>query len=492
VSQEKVIGQETIEQTLFSAVIGNGGSVRRRQELVTTFASYDVFKDVYYVLYSVVKEFPNIEITKDFMLLYLQSNKAIFSQSSSVDLNKFSLGDSDPFVEFGLNCVAIFEECIKKVVEDESFYRSLEMFKMQYVNVHSITILEESAIILSEGIKSGRKTLSGYSDMRSNLRDKFQKLDNIVEKKDRKGIIVYGNNDNEDEITDGVKLVTTFGIAPLDKAIGGIYEGDMVSAMAPSKGGKSRFATYVLHNAIVNHGVSSVMWSVENGNKGWEALIRARHFQWFYNERYADIAKHKMVNSDMIRKGEMPKELFEMEKASWADLRLNTSYGRIANIDEDFDLDNFLEVLDNAVNEIGAKFVCIDYLQLIGDSTKYGNKAAKNERIADAYKKCLQYLKKKKIGGFFPAQLKQSFVGSLSKLDDKDIINAELRDSAGESYEVIKTPDVNLALYGTVESMREGRMKLISVPSRNSSSFEPIDMYCDLGTCSFYPIVKEQ
>ncbi|MNV39690.1 hypothetical protein D3C71_1312770 [compost metagenome] len=99
--------------------------------------------------------------------------------------------------------------------------------------------------------------------------------------------------------------------------------------------------------------------------------------------------------------------------------------------------------------------------------------------------KVLQFLKSKKVAGIFPAQLKQTAVGDIKKQSPEELINMELRDSAGESYEVIKTPDVNIALFGTVEDIRNGSMKILSIPSRNSAPFEPIDLSIDAGSCMF-------
>lgn len=485
-SDAVVGGQDTtVEHSIFSAVFSNDENTqRRRQELITTFNIPSVFKDEYYIFYLVTKDFPRVTPNKDFLKLYLQTNKALFSQNTSIDLAKYRLSDTEPYVEFVNSCLALFDECWKKPIEDAEFYRSLEMHKMNYISVQSISILEESAVIVSEGAKIRGKQLNGYEDMRSNLKSQFLKLDNLVEKKDRKGVITYGYNDEDEDESGKVKRVSYFGIEELDAAIGGIFEGDMVSLLAPAKGGKSRFATYILHNAVVN-GTSIAMWSIENGYKGWEALIRARHFNWFYNSKVTDGSQKRFVDADMIRKGELSPELAELELASWTDLKCNTAYGRISNIDEDFDADSFIEVIDNVVNQTGTKLICVDYLQLISDNNKNGKSISKNERIGDAYKRMLQYLKKKKIGGIFPAQLKQTVVGNLNKADEADLINTELRDAAGESYEVIKTPDVNLALYGTVEDIRNGNMKILGIPSRNSAPFEPIDIHCDLGSCTF-------
>jgi hypothetical protein len=478
----------TNEAMIFSSVFSSDdGALRRKQELLITFNTSEIFKNEYHVFFIVTKDFPRIVPHADFLRLYLQTNRAIFQKNKYIDLTNYRVGETDAYVEFVNSCISLFDECTKREVTDVEFFRSLEMHKMEFINMQAVSILEESVTILSEGVTYGNKTLSGYEDMRHNEKTRFLKLDNMMSKTDRRGVITYGLTDEADEEETRIKKVCTYGVVALDAALKGIYEGDMISLLAPAKGCKSRFATHVLHNALIS-GVSIVVWSVENGHKGWEYLVRARHFNWFYNSKQTDVTQKKIIDSDMIRTGEMSDELKSMELASWTDLKCNSAYGRIGNIDEDMNDDNFIEILDNAVNTVGAKLVCLDYLQLVsGGSNK---NMPKNERIGEAYKKTLQFVKKKKVGGIFPAQLKQTVVGDIQKVNPEDLINMELRDSAGESYEIIKTPDVNLALYGTVEDIRNGSMKLLSIPSRNNAPFEPIDLYVDAGTCSFSSIPK--
>lgn len=476
------------QDIIFASIFKDDDGVnRRKQELLTTFSNTNVFKNEYYVYYILTRDFPKVVPNREFIRLFLQTNRASFQGSPYINLSEFYNGDSDPYVEFANSVLDLFDTLRKTTIDDQEYFRAVNMHKMNYINEKSIQLLEESAIILSEGVQRGSKRLAGYEDMRKNLKIGLLELDNVLSKSDRRGFITY-KNDNPDEESDGaVKLITTYGIEPLDRELGGISEGDMVSLLAPAKGGKTRFSTYILHNALVNHGVNVAMWSVENGWKGWEALIRARHFNWFYNSKITDAAQKRHITADMIRRGTLEGELYEMEQASWADLRFNSKYGEMINIDEDFDLDTLPEVLETAINDYGAKLICVDYLQLI---TGGNPRLSKTERIAEAYKLVLQVLKKKKVAGIFPGQFKQTVVGDIKKADSEELINMELRDAGGESYEVIKTPDVNIALYGTVEDIRNGRMKLLSIPSRNAKPFEPIDLYADMGSCTFAPLPK--
>ena len=459
------------------------GMELRRQEYIKTFSDPKVFTDEFYVFAILVKEYPKLTLSKNFVEHFLIANRPALEKSRNINLAKFKINaDDDSYVEFVESCKATHDELQKVNFTSQEFMEALEIYKMNYITEESITILEESARILSEGVKIGNKEKVGYEDMRAHLKTGFKTLDELTEKKERKGVITYGINDMDDadREKEAVKLISPYGIASLDKHVGGIWEGEMVSLLAPAKGGKSRMATFMLHNAVVN-GTNILMWSIENGYKGWEALIRARHFEYFYNQNATDATQRRWVDDDMIRKGTLAPDVKDMELASWTDLKSNHTYGRITSLDEDFDIDTFLEVVDNAVKMNDIKLICIDYLQLVQGS----GRASKQERVAEAYQKMLQYLKGNKIAGIFPGQLKQTATGSLSKMDAAAIVNTELRDAAGESYEVIKTPDVNLALYANVEELKQGRMRILSIPSRNHKQFDPIELNCQLGSCTF-------
>lgn len=455
----------------------------RRQEYLKTFSDPKVFEDEYYVFAVLIRDFPKLKLSKNFVENFLKSNRPILEKSANINMQKYKMANEDePFAEFVSSCKALHDDLQKMPVDNSEFMESLEIYKMNYLNERSLTVLEESAQILSEGIRKQGKEKVGYDDMRAHLKAGFKTLDELMDKKERKGVITYGINDIDDaeREKEAVKLISPYGIDELDKHTGGIWEGEMISLLAPAKGGKSRMSTFILHNAVV-HGTNILMWSIENGYKGWEALIRARHFEYFYTQHITDTKQHFGVNDDQIRKGSLAPNVKEIELASWTDLKSNHTYGKITSLDEDFDIDTFIEVIDNAVKMNDIKLICVDYLQLVQGS----GRASKQERVAEAYQKMLQYLKANKIAGIFPGQLKQTATGSLSKMDAADIVNTELRDAAGESYEVIKTPDVNLALYANVEELKQGRMRILSIPSRNHKQFDPIELNCDLGSCTF-------
>ena len=281
---------ENTKNVIFAGMykVSEEGYEIRRQEFIKVFSDPKVFENEYYVFAILVKEFPKLMISKNFLNSFLIANRASLEKSTNIDLLRFKVSDDEePYIEFLNSCKGMHDELQKVKFTNEEFMESLEIYKMNYITEQSISVLEESVQILTEGIKRRGKNVVGYDDMRTNLKNGFKPLDDLTNKRERKGIITYGINDMDDADTEraAVKLISPYGIKTLDDHVGGIWEGEMISLLAPAKGGKSRMSTFILHNAVV-HGTNILMWSIENGYKGWEALIRARHFDYFDNFDY--------------------------------------------------------------------------------------------------------------------------------------------------------------------------------------------------------------
>lgn len=476
----------SMDEIIFSSLFKNDSEVlRRKRDMLALFDKMPVFKDEYYVFYSIVRDATKIVPNRQFIELYLRQHRATFSRVKEINLARFSLGDIDEYASFTENCINVFEECNYRHVSEEDYDRAVEMKRMEFVNIESIAIMEESAVILTEGVQRGYHVLAGYKDMRTNLNKRFTVVDNVVNKTDNRGFIVYGPDSSVEE-TVVPKKVGLFGIPTLDnpEVVGGVHQGDMISVLAPSKGGKSNFCVHSLHASVTQLGSNCVYWPAENGWRLAEAQMRARHFNYKYNSNNTDVVHKRIVNFEMIRKGMLTGELKEMESTSWLDFRCNGEYGKFLNIDKPFKLDSYLQTLEDAVNEINAQYVCIDYLGLLtGDDGE--NSAG---IMAKVYKDVLQFLKNKGIGGIFPGQFKQTVVENMATMSEAELENMELRTVAGGSFEAIKTPDLNMVLYGNKQDLDNGELRIYSVPSRIAKPFKSIPIHADLGSSSFYEV----
>ena len=58
----------------------------------------------------------------------------------------------------------------------------------------------------------------------------------------------------------------------------------------------------------------------------------------------------------------------------------------------------------------------------------------------------------------------------------------DISDGLGGHTEVEKFV---MSRYANVEELKQGRMRMLSIPSRNHRQFDPIELNCDLGSCTF-------
>lgn len=482
VTDTSVISREDL---IFASLFkSDEGVLERRQVLFEKIPNENIFSNEYYVFYLMIKSNMKLKYKESYLSVFLNSQKALLSKSSAINLAQYKFGEEggDAFVKFGESCVRKFHSCVSLAVDDNDFCVALEEAKMNYIQMQTLTNLEIAAAILTDGARVGKKDLVGYKDMHSYLNLKMTQMDTLFDSDGSKGFIVYDGEQTVEQ--EEIKKIGNFGIAALDSKDICVMEGDMISLLAPSKGGKSKFSLFVQHQMVLQ-GISIVSWSIENGYRGWEAMMRARHFNHYYNSNISDVREQIVVTSEMIRKNQLQGKVKEMEAGSWLDLQTNPNYGKMLCIDRPFTLDTFLDILERAVDTVHARFVCIDYLQLI-EGEKGMTKA---EAISKAYIRTLQFLKRKKIAGIFPAQLKQDAVNELSKIKPEKLGQAELRTGAGESYEVYKTPDMNLLLYGNSEALAEGRLMLALLPSRNVEPLDaPIQLDTDFKTCTFLSV----
>lgn len=472
------------EKVIFSRLFKRDEDVVvRRNELMAEINVPEAFNNEYYVFYIMIQQMPKLLFDKDYVRLFLNMHRANFDKNPQIDYTDYTVEDNDSYLTFIDSCIDVFNECTTAEVDDSGFYLNLQKYKMVYIQRESLNILETGSEILVKGKLVKRRSYSGYQDMRNFTTDQFNKLDKVVQKSKRRGALAYGITEEDENEGTALKCISGYGIPELDEHIM-IYEGEMHNILAPSKGGKSRFCTQVIETALVEYGQNCLMWSIENGQKGWEYLFRARHFNRIYNSTVTDVFQKKILTDADLKKGHfVTPELKELEEASWLAFKNNEKYGTLVSLDEDLNIDTFIDIIDENVNRYNISLICVDYLQLIGRGKSAFT--SKNELIAEAYRLMLQYLKHKKIAGIFPCQFKQTVVSNLSKAKPEELVNVELRDSAGETYEIIKTPDVNIALYATVADLKNGDMKLLSIPSRTSATFDPIDLVCNLGASTF-------
>lgn len=484
---------QVLSDALMASIIGKDEVSRRNRQVIFGQIQPRIFRDENYILYSVLYNFKEQGITPDadFYKMYLLRNeKVILGAKDYININAYSdLGESE-VVGYVLGVIKAYERLrTMAVLDTETFKLNLEKFKLEFKNTEMGVVYSKARTILYDGLQAGRKYYQGYEDSLAFTKKSMADIDALVTTTSGDGFVdasEYGMREREN--TKAEKIGDFGEITELNKLLGGIYTGVFYSIMAPTKGGKSKFTSRMIHNIAVENGQNVVVWAHEGGKDLWLAQLRAIHFDYVYNRNESDVTKMKVgIDQNVIFKDEYPSEAVrELELASKTDLFTNPSYGKIILIDRPFKAETLIDEIETAVQMNNAKAVLVDYLQLI---TSDAHGAKKSEVIGKAYQACLAYCKARNVAFISPAQFTQDFIKESSK--QTSMRGVETRTAGGESSEIVRTPDINIGLYASVEDLQNHRMQIVPVPSRLCPMFSPIDIYCDLSVCMFSSLESE-
>ncbi len=119
-----------VEDKIFAAIyntsiIDNNMVMRRKQDLIQFFSDAGIFHNEYYIYYLLTKDHIRVNINEAFLKLYLQTNRALFTNNPKIDLSRYSLGETDPYVEFVQSCVSKLDELSKIPIQEDAFYMAV-------------------------------------------------------------------------------------------------------------------------------------------------------------------------------------------------------------------------------------------------------------------------------------------------------------------------------------------------------------------------------
>lgn len=473
---------------IVSALLQRTDESRQLRKAVFGVLKPDVFRDEIYVIYKVMYTFRDLGIVPDadFLSMYLEQHEnLLYNAKDKINLNAYSELDDNTALGYIAGVVKEYARLSGLGVPAvEDFWLAVEKYKLCFQTTALDEVWSTARLIATDGATSGRKRLQGCEDAKTYVKVQTAEVDSMVMMDAGEGFIdarEAGLLDDEETMPESIG---TFGaIKELNEYLGDITTRAFYSVLAPTKAGKSKFSTRLIHNIAVEHGNPVVVWPYEGGTRDWLAQIRSIHFDWLYNRAQKDVRKLMLgVSQQMIRDKKWKNENYrQLEAASRLDLFTNSSYGQIILIDRPFTIENFVDEIDSAVQMCGAKAVLLDYLQLI---EWQGNKQ-KNEVISQAYKAMLRYSRTRNVAVISPAQVKQEFMQECSKSKDG---SGEVRTAGGESAEVVRTPDVNIALYSSTDDLLNNRMRILSIPSRYMAAFPSFEIYCDLSRSYFSSI----
>lgn len=483
--------QEISDRLMCSIIKGDEESLERRRYL---FGQLPVraFRDENYILYKVLFNFKDKGITPDvdFLKMYLLRNTRMLKESSEyIDVSAYSDLDENPLLGY---ISAVIKQHIRLGgMESDSidtFKLNVEKYKVEYSGIEMNKAYSQAKIILTDGLQVGRRFYQGFEDSNAYIRKVASDIENLVDNSLGDGFI----DSRQEAITDA-NQVKPDKIGDFDlleelnstETLGGIYSSLLYNILAPTKGGKSKFTCRMIHTIMVKYGYNVSVWAVEGGYKAWWAQLRAIHFEYLYirNAKNPNEVPAPLSQKDILLNNYPSEAIRSLEEASRLDLFTNPNYGEVNMINRPFYVETFIDEIDTSVKVNNSRAVLLDYLQLIS-STEKGKKS--NEIIREAYKKALQYCKDRNVSIITPAQFTQEFIKE--NAHSKDGKAPETRTAGGESSEVIRSADINIALYASIDDLQRKEMTVMSVPSRLSVAFPAFKIYADLCSCVFSSI----
>ena len=497
-AEEVILTPEERLKEISDLLVGNviesdDMSVKLRRALFGQ-VSPKVFRDENYIIVTVLYNFKDRLITPDteFLKLYLMRNQKLIKESSDyIDINAYNDLDENPIVGYISAVIKQFER-LKSVIQSvnsEEFELELEKYKAEWSSFEINKAYSQAKMILYDGFQYGRRFYQGYDDSVAYVKKRISEIEAVLDHTTGDGFIDGKQiaSSTEDEVKP-IKIGDFGLILELNKHLKGYYTSNFYNVMAPTKGGKSKFTSRAIHNIVVENGNNVSVWAHEGGYKAWWAQLRAIHYEYMYirnkpeNERVAPLSQEDILYgnypSDAVR---------ELETISHLDLVDNANYGKIIMIDRPFKVETFIEEIETSVQLNDSKAVLIDYLQLIGWDSK---NLSKPQAIGRAYQDLLAYAKKRNVMVISPSQFTQEFMNEMAKA--KDGSSHEVRTAGGESSEIIRTPDINIALYSNIDDLMRKEMTIMSVPSRLASPFPSFKIYCDLCSCVFSSLEGEE
>lgn len=477
---------------VLSCCFGKGKQITQYAlDKLLSMANPRLFRDenyvLFYILFSYRGKLKRISIDEEFIRLFLKRNRNILTNGRGfIDINAYGEVDGSPELGYISGVIKHFKRLSgMENMSIADFETCLEKYLIEFKAIESSKVYNQAQIMLTEGIRLGRKYYFGFDDSFNYTRKKLAEIEGLVNFQKGNGFTSLREviMDEKVDTKKSIKIGDFGKLKALTDAYGGIYTGNMYQVLAPPKAGKTKFCTRIVHTVSVVFGNNVSVWAQEGGTEAFSAQLRAIHFDYTYNTG-RDITERKYgVSQEVIMRDTFPSdELRQLELSSKIDLASNPDYGNVDFIDRPFNVETFLDDIDTSVKGNNSKLLVIDYLQLIGTATGMSER----ERIATAYQKTLTYCKDNNIAVMTPGQYTQEVFKDL--IAKKDTGDADMRASGGGSAEVLRTPDVIFALWATTQDLLNNSMKILSMPCRFNKPFPEIQVHMNLEVCQFVSV----
>lgn len=509
-------GIETSLKNIFGAVILGGLDRDKQEELVLkkvavakaslprflTDFTFNIFFNNYAIFYEIMSTLKVKTFTKEQLIEIINTNRDLILDSPYIDKGRYSTTESGNIASDDdiLNAItySLVDDLIdlsNKYVTEEEFQSSCKVYVDWYKNeLGERTAQAMSSIMTDLGYdykKPGRRVrhYQGLKDMREFYNEQMkiiQSLDNeskintkvINEKWLQERTASESKKDN--------KALFKLGFVETDNIVGDLRRGHMLGILGPPKGGKTKFANYLVQKAL-ELGLNVCVWPLEGTSEEWESMqTSALIASQSYKELKAKGRGGEMIrlaSKDILDKAYVKSpELRKMVYAAETVMATSEHYGTLSFIEGTAYVEDFLDVLEGHW-ETENRFDVLVIDSLVNIMSKNG--MGKTERISKAYMETKNFIANKmKVPalGIMPAQLKQEVVDALRKAGEDAEIDVT---AGGESAETIRTPDLTIGLFSSKAERDSNIMNIHCVASRHSAQFDSFRAKCYLECCMF-------
>lgn len=449
----------------------------------------NIFENEYAFLYEVINTLKVKVFNHSQLRTIIENNADLILTSPYIDLSQWEntidnrpATDDEKVEAFRLNLMELYEALSNDIVEVEDFNSACTIYINYYINKLMQMTAQNMSLIMSdlgylEKRTRGRSVLyKGPQDAQKYYNEKIKIIRELSEEDKLQSTVINADwleQELKREEVEDTDSILDFGIEEIDEVVGPLRRSNMIGILGPTKGGKTRLSVYLANRAL-SKGLNVVVWPLEGTEGEWISMLTAAFIRTEFGPRIdsKNILQRKYDNQDI-------KQLVIAAKTRMA---TDSTRGRLSFIKGSAYVEDFIDVLQaHYDNENPFDILIIDPLINILSRTKKG----KVERISEAYMLLKDFIANKlmrKALAVLPAQLKQEVVDFLRKNPGETIDVT----AGGESAETIRSPDAVIGLFSSKDERNAGQMKIYSVASRHSASFDDFYARCELECCHFY------
>lgn len=468
---------------------------------------YNIFNEAYAIFWEILCTRKVSSLDKGQLELILDNNRNKLLNSEYIDTTKYSISSSGNVASDDDKIMAIKADIIDEFVRLSYIPVDIDQFKSAciiYSDWYKEAFMENTcqnmAIMMQDNgydVKLPGKRpahLQGSADVQKYWNERIRIMKSLEEVNDNRVVVrdenwlIDRHNDKNNEDNEELCLM---GIQNIDTVMGPLRRGRMYGILGAPKGGKTRFANFLVETLILN-GFNVAVWAVEGSSSEWLAMQTSCAIAMLSKKAITsgqgseiirisdeDILSKKYLKASRGIRGN--NSLASIVWSTESALAKNERYGRLSFIEEPAYAETFIDVLKNHYDNVNPfDAIVIDPLINIG-SLKGIQKV---QRVTDAYTDLHRFIQKElpvPAAAIIPAQLKQSVIDELRKHPE----NTMDVTAGGESAETIRTPDEIIGLFSTKEERDSNMMNIYSVASRHNGTFDDFVAKCYLDCCMF-------